>query len=140
MIKIKKIVPMFNRILVTCDKYEEDVIEGGIVRITAGTIKEYQKVISVGSTVRGIEEGDLVLINPTRYAIKKHKEGSLKDGVVSDNPVISYNFNFVEINNNICILLYDQDIDYIIKDYTEVPNNINKSELILPEEKKLIIN
>ncbi len=140
MLKIKKIVPMFNRILVTCDKYEEDVIEGGIVRITAGTIKEYQKVISVGSTVRGIEEGDLVLINPTRYAIKKHKEGSLKDGVVSDNPVISYNFNFVEINNNICILLYDQDIDYIIKDYTEVPNNINKSELILPEEKKLIIN
>lgn len=140
MLKIKKIVPMFNRILVTCDKYEEDVIEGGIVRITAGTIKEYQKVISVGSTVRGIEEGDLVLINPTRYAVKKHKEGSLKDGVVSDNPVISYNFNFVEINNNICILLYDQDIDYIIKDYTEVPNNINKSELILPEEKKLIIN
>ena len=140
MLKIKQIVPMFNRILVTCDKYEEDVIEGGIVRITAGTIKEYQKVISVGSTVRGIEEGDLVLINPTRYAIKKHKEGSLKDGVVSDNPVISYNFNFVEINNNICILLYDQDIDYIIKDYTEVPNNINKSELILPEEKKLIIN
>lgn len=140
MLKIKKIVPMFNRILVTCDKYEEDVIEGGIVRITAGTIKEYQKVISVGSTVRGIEEGDLVLINPTRYAIKKHKEGSLKDGIVSDNPVISYNFNFVEINNNICILLYDQDIDYIIKDYTEVPNNINKSELILPEEKKLIIN
>lgn len=140
MLKIKKIVPMFNRILVTCDKYEEDVIEGGIVRITAGTIKEYQKVISVGSTVRGIEEGDLVLINPTRYAVKKHKEGSLKDGIVSDNPVISYNFNFVEINNNICILLYDQDIDYIIKDYTEVPNNINKSELILPEEKKLIIN
>ena len=138
MLKIKKIAPMFNRILVTCNKYEEDVIEGGIVRITAGTIKEYQKVISVGSTVREIKEGDLVLINPTRYAIKKHTEGSLKDGVVTDNPVMSYNFNFVEIDDDICILLYDQDVDYIIKDYTEVPNN--KSSLILPEDKKVIIN
>ena len=73
MLKIKKIKPMFNRILVTADKYEKDVKQGGVVVVTAGTLKEYQKVISIGDTVRGIKEGDFVLINPARYAVKKHK-------------------------------------------------------------------
>ena len=93
--KINKIKPLFNRILVTADKYEDDIIENGIIRTTKGTLKEYQKVLAVGSTVRDIKVGDLVLINPIRYAVKKHREGSLKDGVITDNPVVSYNFNLV---------------------------------------------
>ena len=129
---------MFNRILVTADKYEEDVKQGGVVVVTAGTLKEYQKVISIGDTVRGIKEGDFVLINPARYAVKKHKEGSLKDGIISDNPVISYNFNFINVNGTVCILLYDQDVDYVIQEYEDTENKA--SNLILPEEKKLILN
>ena len=138
MLKIKKIKPMFNRILVTSDKYEEDVKQGGVVVITAGTLKEYQKVIAVGDTVRGIKEGDIVLVNPTRYAIKKHQEGSLKDGVISDNPIVSYNFNLVDVSDTICILLYDQDVDYVIQEYEDIEDK--KSNLILPEEKKLILS
>lgn len=132
MLKIKKIKPMFNRILITSDKYEKDIKQGGVVTITAGTLKEYQRVISVGSTVRDIKEGDLVLINPTRYAVRKHNEGSLKNGVVTDNPVTSYNFNLVEVNGQICILLYDQDVDYVIEEYEE-PSN-----LIIPENKLIV--
>ena len=120
MLKIKKVHPMFNRILVTSDKYEKDVTKGGVVTITAGTLKEYQKVIAVGSTVRDIKEGDIVIINPSRYAVKKHAEGSLKDGIITDNPTVSYNFNLVEINNKLYILLYDQDVDYIVKDFEEI--------------------
>ena len=138
MLKIKKIKPMFNRILVTADKYENDVKQGGVVVVTAGTLKEYQKVISVGDTVRGIKEGDFVLINPTRYTVKKHQEGSLKNGIISDNPVVSYNFNFIEVGGAICILLYDQDVDYVIQEYEEAEDKT--SNLILPEEKKLILN
>ena len=129
---------MFNRILVTADKYASDVKQGGVVVVTAGTLKEYQKVVSVGDTVRGIKEGDFVLINPTRYTVKKHQEGSLKDGIVSDNPVVSYNFNFIEVNDTVCILLYDQDVDYVIQEYEEIEDKT--SNLILPEEKKLILN
>lgn len=129
MLKIKKIKPMFNRILVTSDKYEKDVTQGGVVTITAGTLKEYQKVISVGSTVRDIKEGDLVLINPSRYAVKKHNEGSLKDGVITDNPTVSYNFNLVEVDNKVCILLYDQDVDYVIEEHED----ISDSKLIVPD-------
>lgn len=132
MIKFKKIKPLFNRLLVTSNKYEKDVVQGGVVTITAGTLKEYQKVIAVGSTVRDIKEGDMVLINPSRYAIRKHQDGSLKDGIVTDNPVTSYNFNLVEVDGNVCILLYDQDIDYIIEDYEEI------SDLVLPNSTLIV--
>lgn len=134
--KINKIKPLFNRILVTADKYEDDIIENGIIRTTKGTLKEYQKVLAVGSAVRDIKVGDLVLINPIRYAIKKHREGSLKDGVITDNPVVSYNFNLVEVGDKINILLYDSDIDYIIEDYEED----KPSMIIKPKTKKLIID
>lgn len=134
MLKINKIKPLFNRLLVTADKYEKDVVKGGVVVITAGTLKEYQKVLSVGSTVRDIKEGDTVLINPTRYAVRKHNAGSLKDGVITDNPVTSYNFNLVEVNGEVCILLYDQDIDYVIEECEEVPDE----SLILPENKIIV--
>lgn len=135
MLKINKIKPLFNRLLVTADKYEKDVVKGGVVVITAGTLKEYQKVLSVGSTVRDIKEGDTVFINPTRYAVRKHNAGSLKDGVITDNPVTAYNFNLVEVGGEVCILLYDQDIDYVIEESEEVPDE----SLILPDN-KIIIN
>lgn len=136
MLKVKKIKPLFNRLLVTSDKYEKDVKQGGVVTITAGTLKEYQKVIAVGSTVRDIKEGDLVLINPARYAIRKHNEGSLKNNIVTDNPVTSYNFNLVELDGQVCILLYDQDIDYVVEDFEETPE---QTSTIITPEKKLIV-
>lgn len=134
MLKINKIKPLFNRLLVTADKYEKDVSKGGVVVVTAGTLKEYQRVLSVGSTVRDIKEGDLVLINPTRYAVRKHNAGTLKDGIITDNPVTSYNFNLVEVEGEMCILLYDQDIDYVIEESEEVPDE----SLILPDNKIIV--
>lgn len=134
MLKINKIKPLFNRLLVTADKYEKDVSKGGVVVVTAGTLKEYQRVLSVGSTVRDIKEGDLVLINPTRYAVRKHNAGTLKDGIITDNPVTSYNFNTVEVGGEMCILLYDQDIDYVIEESEEVPDE----SLILPDNKIIV--
>lgn len=134
MLKINKIKPLFNRLLVTADKYEKDVSKGGVVVVTAGTLKEYQRVLSVGSTVRDIKEGDLVLINPTRYAVRKHNAGSLKDGIITDNPVTSYNFNLVGVGGKMCILLYDQDIDYVIEESEEAPDE----SLILPDNKIIV--
>ena len=99
MLKIKKIKPMFTALITTMDKYEEDVrTSGGLLDVNKqqGGLKEYQTVIAVGTTVRDIKVGDLVCINPTRFAVKQHREGTLKDGVISDNPVIKYNF---DINN-----------------------------------------
>lgn len=136
MVKIKKIKPMFTSLITTMDKYEHDVTTGGVIDVTRqqGTIKEYQTVLAVGSLVKDIKEGDMVCINPSRFAIKKHQTGTLKDGVVSDNPVIKYNFDIIEIDDKQCLLLQDRDIDFIIEEYEEVPDPA-PSDLIIEDSK-----
>lgn len=138
MIKIKKIKPMFTALVTTMNKYKEDTIVGGLINPSKGkgSIMEYQTVLSVGSSVKDIKVGDLVYINPSRFAIKKHKEGSLKDGVITDNPVITYNFDVVEMDGQQCLLLQDRDIDFIIEEYEEITDK--SSNIIQPEEKKII--
>ena len=141
MLKIKKIKPMFTTLITTMDKYEHDVkTVGGLIDTTKqqGGLKEYQTVLAVGGSVRDIKVGDLVCVNPTRFAVKKHQAGSLKDGVITDNPVTTYNFDVVEMDGKHCLLLQDRDIDFIIEEFEEVPDP-TPSTIIQPEKKKLIV-
>ena len=123
MIRIKKLRPMFTNIVTTMNSYDEDVTVAGIIdtRKQKGALKEYQTVIAVGSAVRDIKPGDMVCINPIRYAQYKHDKNSLKD-LATNNPITGYNFNVVEIDGKDCLLLHDQDIRYVIEDYEEVPD------------------
>lgn len=140
MLKVKKIKPMFTALITTMDKYEHDVKIGSIIDTSKqqGGLKEYQKVLAVGSSVRDIKVGDVVCVNPARFAVRKHQAGSLKDGVVTDNPVTTYNFDVVEMDGKQCLLLQDRDIDFIIEEYEEV-SDPTPSPIIQPEKKKLIV-
>lgn len=141
MIKIKKIKPMFTSLITTMDKYKQDMMLGsGLIDTSKreGSLKEYQKVLAVGNSIRDIKVGDLVWINPTRFGVKKHREGSLKDGIVTDNPIITYNFDVVEMDGEQCLLLQDRDIEFVIEEFEEVPDQISSS-IIQPEKKKLIV-
>lgn len=123
MLKIKKIRPMFTSLITTMDKYEQDKLtEGGLLDANKqqGTLKEYQKVLAIGDSVRGISVGDLVCVNPARFAVRKHEKGSMRDGVVTDNPVVAYNFDVVEMDGKQCLLLQDRDIEYVIEDFEEI--------------------
>lgn len=140
MLVIKKIKPMFNHLVTTMDKYEDDMTQNGVIfdrSKSKGAIKEYQKVIAVGSAVRDIKVGDMVCINPTRYAQVKHNKGGLKDGVITDNVVVGYNFNVVDIEDKSYLLLYDQDIRYVVEDYEEKPDPV-PSSLIHPNKDIII--
>lgn len=137
MLKLKKIKPMFNNILTTMEKYEEDVMSMGIITKKQGGLKEYQKVVEVGSSVRDVKEGDLVCINPKRFAVRKHQDGSLKDGVITDNPVTTYNFDVIELEGVQYLLLQDRDIDFIITESEEVPEPVT-SEIIKPSNKVIV--
>ena len=139
MLKIKKIKPMFTALITSMDKYEQDVTTGGLINVTKmqGSLKEYQTVLAVGDSVRDIKVGDLVCINPTRFAVKKHREGSLKDGVITDNPVTTYNFDIVEMDDKQCLLLQDRDINFIIEDWEEIPDQ-PQSTIIQPEKKIIV--
>lgn len=141
MIKIKKIKPMFTAIVTTMDKYEKDqTITNSLIDVSkiAGSVKEYQKVIAVGDSVRNIKVGDLVSINPQRYAVMKHDPGSLKDGVVDDNATIRYKFDTIELDNKECLLLQDRDVNFIIEEYEEIADP-PVSTIIKPHKKKFIV-
>ena len=133
MLKIKTIKPMFDSLVTTMNKYEEDGYENGVIVKQAGVLKEYQKVIAVGPAVRNIEVGDMVMINPIRYAKMKHKEGSLKNGVITDNPVIGYEFKTVTINDEECLYLQSQDIMYSFEG--EEVEDKKDSNIIIPDNK-----
>lgn len=138
MLNIIKIRPMANYLVTTKDEYtEDDVKKGGLMIKTVGSLKEYQKVVAVGPMVRGIQVGDLVCINPKRYAQYKHKPGSLKDGVITDNPVVSYNFNVIELDHVSHLLLTDQDIDFVIEEWND-EKEPEKSNIIIPERKIIV--
>lgn len=135
---IKKIKPLFNMLVVTCNKYDDNKRLAGTSLIDAtkvNTVKEYQTVVAIGPSVRGIEVGDTVYINPSRYAVKKHQEGSLKDGVITDNPVIGYNFNLIDIDGETHMMLYDNDIMYVaeVEEFNPTPS------IYVPESPKLEI-
>ena len=132
MLKIKKIKPMFNKLLTTCWLYENNVENDGIIDASkeAGSIMEYQKVLAVGPFVKHVKVGEWVLVNPTRYQVMKHKEGSMNDGVIQDNAVLSYNFPILPINGEPCLYLYDSDIDFVIKDWEEDDSSEEVAEIV----------
>lgn len=133
-----KVKPMFNRIITTMDTYEEDQTIGGVIDSsrTKGSMKEYQTVIAVGTTVTGIKVGDVVCIDPTRYAVMKHHDKSLKNGVIGDNMVLGYKFNTIKIEGKEHLVLYDQDVSFIVLESREVESK--GPTIIQPEKPKII--
>jgi len=134
MLNIKKIKPMANYLVTTKDVYTDDDFDSGVILKATGALKEYQKVVAIGPMVRTIAVGDIVCINPKRYAKHKHEAGSLKDGVICDNPVTSYEFNVIELDHIPHLLLTEQDIDFVVEECEE-----EKSNNIIVQEPKLII-
>ena len=134
---IKKIKPMFNGLITTMNRYEQDVKVKGTDLIDSSksnAVKEYQTVVAVGPMVRGIEVGETVFINPNRYAVMKHKAGSLQDGVIKDNPVVGYNFDIVEIEGVNHLYLQDSDIKFV----AEI-EEFNENPLIYTEKPEIIV-
>jgi co-chaperonin GroES (HSP10) len=138
MLHIKKIKPLFTAIITTGDKFEKDMTQGGIIIANQGELKLWQKVIAVGSSVRDINVGDTVMINPAAYMVRKYNKDSIQNDL-DNNPVIKYNFNWVTIddengNPQECLLLNDRDILYTFEgdekeEVIEVPNT--KKKIIL---------
>ena len=147
MLNIKRIRPLFTKIVTTLERYEEDqTTKGGLVvaQKQAGAVKEYQRIVAVGSNPAGLKVGDIVMINPARYAVMKHKQGSLKDGVIEDNPVIGYNLPIIELDGVPHMLLETQDVDFVIEEYEDstpeetVESRAAKAGIYVPGTSKII--
>ena len=141
MLHIKKIKPLFTNILVTGNKYEKDEKQNGLIIAKKGDLKLYQEVLAVGSMVRDIKVGNWVMVNPKNYAVKKYDPNSVKEDM-GMNSTIGYNMPWVTIddekgNPEECLLLIDRDIEFVFEG-EETPEE--DSSLIMPKEKKIIIN
>lgn len=135
MVNLKRIKPLQNKIVTTMNRYEATQMKNGLLDVSKqeGSIKEYQTVVAVGDFVKSVKPGDVVCINPTRYSIKKHQEGSLKDGIITDNPVIAINFPMIEIDGVEHLFLYDSDIDFIIEEFEEIEEKSNVIQVVTPK-------
>lgn len=137
MLRIRKVKPMFTSIVTTGDKFEEDMVESGVIVARKGDLKLWQKVIAVGDSVRCIKPGEMVMINAENYAIKRYDKNSLQNDL-DNNPSLGYHFNWVTVDDENgdpqeCLLLNDRDVLYAFEG-EEVNNPIivnGKSNLII---------
>ena len=108
---IKKIKPLFTAVVVTAHIYPRDYKEHNIISPKANKLKEYQKVIAVGDSCRGIEEGDLVCIDLSSYAQWKYKKNSVKSDMEElHNEIVGYNVPQIEIDGKDYLYLDIRDI------------------------------
>lgn len=137
--KLNKIRPMFNRIVTTMDTYEHDQYINGLLDTSKakGSLKEYQTVLAVGTTVRDIKEGDVVCIDPTRYMITKHRDKSLQGNIIGDEIAVGYKFNTIKLKDKDCLMLFDQDISFIVEDSEDVEDPIGPT--IIKSERPSVI-
>lgn len=134
---IKKIKPLFTSIVVTANVYPSDYKEHSIISPKANKLKEYQKVIAVGDSCRGIEEGDLVCIDLSSYAQMKYKKNSIKSDIEElHNEIVSYNVPQININGYECLYLDIRDIKYIVQEYDDKEN---EEQVIITPSKNIII-
>ena len=106
MLKIKKLTPVYTKILVTCDKYTEpekidntDIIDPAKAKIM---IRSTRGVLAVGNMVRLVVPGDIIAINPMKYAKFKQvaQKNSLSERTYSNirKEVVGFDFPTMEVD------------------------------------------
>lgn len=125
---VKKVKPIFDKIITTADMYtEQTVMENGLIDTskTKQGLKEYQTVVAVGDSVRCVKVGDLVCINPSAYAVRKYDPNSVKAGMKDTyNSVTTYIFNFIETSEGKFLKISDRDIDFVVEEYETTPDTL----------------
>lgn len=137
MLHIKKVRPLFTNIVTTAERFSEDLVDGGVIVARKGDLKLWQKVVAIGSTVRDINVGDMVMIDSSHYAVKRYSKDSLQNDM-DNNPVLDYKFNWVTIDNEEGkpedhLLLVDRDVLYVFE-------GEERKDLITPAKKTFIVS
>lgn len=140
MLNVKDIRPVYTRIITTANRYTESQKIGALLDANKleGRYKEYQTVVKVGSAVREVKEGEVVLIDPSRYMKRKFSDNSLREDFV-ENPIVEINIPTVTMDGKDYFMIEERDIAYVITDSEEVPDPVPNT-LIMPKKKKIITN
>ena len=138
MLKISEIRPMSTRMVVTGDRFEEDMYNNGLIENKKGDLKTYQTVLEVGPMVRNVKPGDKVVINFMHYAILEHDPNSVKADM-GMNKIKKYAFNWVELydgdEKKDCLYIDEQDVIFAFEG-KEVQGT--KSKIITPKNQIIV--
>lgn len=138
MLKINKIKPMSTRMVVTGDRFEEDMYNNGLIENKKGDLKTYQTVLEVGPMVRNVKPGDKVVINFMHYAILEHDPNSVKADMGMQK-IKKFAFNWVELydgdEKKDCLYIDEQDIIYAYEG-EEVQGT--KSKILTPKNQIIV--
>ena len=120
MIKLKKVTPMFNKIITTAE-FTEELTDSGIITNTKKSVDEFQTVIAVGDSVRSIKVGDVVCVDPNRYAVRKYKKDSVKADIEEyANTIIDYEIPLIILDGVKHLMIMDSDVLFIVDDYEKI--------------------
>ena len=128
-IKINEIKPLFTTIITTLDVYEEDLIENGALKAPQGSLRMYQKVLAVGSSVRDVKVGDTVLLNFGNYIVRKFKENSIKEDMSAQEDEYVYDIPRILIGGKICGKFQDRDVEGVVTGFEEFETEQAKKTL-----------
>ena len=98
--------------------------KGGLFKPNENDIDIIQQVIAVGPHVREINVGDYVCINPKNYIKVKH---TLQEELSKPEMEVNINFPTIELEDGRYLLLWEDDIDYVIEEFgddIEPPSNL----------------
>lgn len=128
---------MFTNIVVTAEKFKNDVKDGALIIAKKGDLKLWQRVVAVGSSVRDIVVGDMVMINVENYAVKKYDKNSIQNDL-DNNKTITFRFNWVTMDDENgkpteYLLLSDRDVMYSFEGEETEDNKI-----LLPKKKIIV--
>lgn len=136
MLVIKKVTTLMNKIVTTAEVFETDVTQNGLIIYHKGSVKPYQTVVSVSEFNKFVKVGDLVVINPKNYTKKKFGDNTIRDDMDA-NPKEGVYIPTLDIDGKTHFLITDNDIDYIIDDYEEVPD-VPVNKIVTPKAPKII--
>lgn len=128
-IKINEIKPLFTTVITTLDVYEEDLIENGVLKAPQGSLRMYQKVLAVGSSVRDVKVGDIVLLNFKDYIVRKFKENSIKEDMSAQEDEYVYDIPRLMIGGKICGKFQDRDVEGVVTEFEEFETEQAKKTL-----------
>ena len=122
--KIKKVRPLFTGVITTAKKYvgDQSADVNGLILDTRkmdGSLNPYQTVISVGTMIHDVKEGDIVKINFKRYAKAKHTPGAIDEAENKqfDSLSMTYEIPMIIIDDQECLFLQNNDLEFVVEDY-----------------------
>jgi hypothetical protein len=96
---------------------------------------EFQTVLRVGSVVRDINVGDVICVNPKRFAKYQEQKSRVRAAVEGyEKVLIGYDFPIISTSFGDVMLITDGDVKYIIEDgFCEMAANEENTPIINDE-------